>query len=197
MISRGRHSERAIAAATAVLLQAAVYLALSQRHAAVPHAESAPTFIAMLLAVARPKREPPPARQLPARPELRSLTVPPVTQPIVPSKAEAQPSRSAFDWQRAIQGEVGQELARATAPPKRGFGFPEMPAQQAPAREWDGWDETRLNRVQRLAHGIIDLGHGCFILLFPPIPQCSSEPPEGDLFDHMRDRRDETPGAVP
>lgn len=197
MISWGRHSERAIAAATAVLLQTAVYVALSQRHAAVPHAESAPTIIAMLLAVARPKREPPPARQLPARPELRSLTVPPVTQPIIPITPETQPSRSAFDWQRAIRGEVGQEVARANGPPRKRFDLPAMPAQQAPPREWDGWDDTRINRVQRLAHGIIDLGHGCFILLFPPIPQCHSDPPEGDLFDHMRDRRDEVLGAVP
>jgi hypothetical protein len=92
---------------------------------------------------------------------------------------------------------VGKELARATAPPKRQFGFPKMPAEQAPPRQWDGWDETRLNRVQRLAHGVIDLGHGCFILLFPPIPQCHSDAPEGDLFDHMRDRRDDVPGALP
>ncbi|MGH8201954.1 MAG: hypothetical protein ACREVO_16585 [Steroidobacteraceae bacterium] len=197
MISWGRHSERAIAAATAVLLQAAVYLALSQRYAAVPHAESAPTIIAMLLAVARPKREPPPARQLPARPELRLLTMPPVTQPIIPTRPQAQPSRSAFDWRGAIQGEVGKELARAAAPPKRQFGFPKMPAEQAPPRQWDGWDETRLNRIQRLAHGVIDLGHGCFILLFPPIPQCHSDAPEGDLFDHMHDRQDEVPGALP
>ncbi|HEY1892354.1 MAG TPA: hypothetical protein VGG63_18305 [Steroidobacteraceae bacterium] len=120
-----------------------------------------------------------------------------MTQPIIPITPETHPSRSAFDWQGAIRGEVGKQLARATAPPKMSFGFPKMPAEKAAPREWDGWDDTRINRVQRLAHGIIDLGHGCFILLFPPIPQCSSDPPEGDLFDHMHDPRDDGPGTPP
>lgn len=40
-----------------------------------------------------------------------------------------------------------------------------------------------MNRVQRLARGIIDLGHDCFIVLWFPIPQCHSEPPNGDLLE--------------
>jgi hypothetical protein len=197
MIIWGRHSERAIAAAAAVLLQAAVYMALSQRHAAVPHAASAPTIIALILAAARPKREPPPALQPRERRKLRLTAVHPVTPPIIPSKPQSQPSRPSLDWQGAIQGEVRKELARASEPPRKRFDLPARPALEAPPHEWDGWDETRTHRIQRLAHGIIDLGHGCYILLFPPIPQCHSEPPEGDLFDHMRDRRNEVPGSLP
>lgn len=197
MIRWGRHSERAIAVATAVLLQAAVYMTLSQRHAASPYAASAPTIIAMILAAARPKREPPPALR-PSEPQKpRPIAVLPVTPPIVPSKLPAHPPQSAFDWQEAIRGEMRREVARASAPPRKRFDLPAMPAADAPPHEWEGWDETRINRLQRLAHGIIDLGHGCFILLFPPIPQCHSEPPEGDLFDHMRDRRDEPPDSLP
>lgn len=195
MIAWDRHSERAIAAATAVLLQVAVYLALTERHAAVPHTASAPTIIAMILAAARPKREPPSARR-PLEVQKLGLIVPhPVIRDI--AAPQTHTSRSLFDWQGAMRGEVRQELAHAAAPPRMRFELPKMPAREGPAHEWEGWDDTRINRVQRLAHGIIDLGHGCYILLFPPIPQCHPEPADGHLFDHMRDRRDEIPGALP
>lgn len=77
------------------------------------------------------------------------------------------------------------------------FDIPKMPLERAPPREWDGWDEVSGHRLQRLAHGIIDLGHGCFIRLPIPIPQCDSEPANGDLFNPARDRRDEAPGSLP
>jgi hypothetical protein len=121
----------------------------------------------------------------------------PVARPITPSLPQSHPPPSAFDWHGAIQDEVGKELSRAHVPPKMRFGFPAMPAEQAPPHEWDGWDEVHIDRIPRLAHGIIDLGHGCFIMLMLPIPQCHSEPPNGDLFKHMHDRPDEVPGALP
>lgn len=195
MITWGRHSERAVAAATAVLLQVAVYLALTERQAAPPHTASAPTIIAMILAAARPKREPPSARRPLEVQKLGRIVPRPVIRDI--PTPHTHTSRSLFDWQGAIRGEVRQELAHAAAPPRMRFELPKMPAQQGPAREWEGWDDTRINRVQRLAHGIIDLGHGCYILLFPPIPQCHSEAADGHLFDHLRDRGDEVPGALP
>jgi hypothetical protein len=71
-----------------------------------------------------------------------------------------------------------------------------MPVEKA-RPHWDGWDEVHIDRAQRLAHGIIDLGHGCAIVLWFPIPQCHAESASGDLFDHMRDRPDEGPGALP
>jgi hypothetical protein len=52
MITWRRRSERAIAAAAAVLLQAAVYLTLSQRHPSVQIATRAPTIFATILAAA-------------------------------------------------------------------------------------------------------------------------------------------------
>lgn len=197
MIFWRRHSERAIAAAAALLLQAAVYLALSERHPSIPGTRSSPTIIAMILAATRPKREVPPARRPSERRKPRLLAEHPIARPITPLKPQMHASRSTVDWQGAIQGEVRTEVSRADAPPKVRFGFPALPAEKAPPEEWDGWDEVRIQRVQRLAHGIIDLGHGCFILLWPPIPQCYSEPPNGDLFKHMHDRRNESPGALP
>ena len=68
------------------------------------------------------------------------------------------------------------------------------PAEEGAPLHWDGWDEARIDRIQRLAHGLIDLGHGCYMLLFLPIPQCPSDPPNGDLF---RDLHGHHPGEVP
>ena len=77
------------------------------------------------------------------------------------------------------------------------FGFPKLPVEET-VPHWDGWDEERIDRVQRLAHGIIDLGHGCHMLLFLPIPQCHSDPPNGDLFRNLHDHHpDEVPGSLP
>jgi hypothetical protein len=197
MISWSRHSERAIAAVTALLLQAAVYLALTERHPTEPSATTAPTIIAMLMAVARPRRQLPPPPQLSAPHEPRLIVVHPVALPVIPSVSQTQPSRSAIDWQGAIRGEVSRELTHAHAVPRVRFGIPKMPVERAAPHEWDGWDEVHGHRIQRLAHGIIDLGHGCFIKLPIPIPQCDSEPANGDLFNHLRDRRDEAPGPLP
>ncbi len=197
MVSWGRHSERAIAATVAVLLQAALYLALSHRHSFVTSVTSAPTIFAMILTAARPKREaPPPLRSSEYR--VRGLvSEQPMPRPIVPSKSQKHTSRSAFDWEGAIQGAVRKELTRPVAPAKMTFGFPKMPVEET-VPHWDGWDEERIDRVQRLAHGIIDLGHGCYMLLFLPIPQCHSDAARGDLFRNLHDHHpDEIPGALP
>lgn len=196
MITWRRHSEQAIAAAAAVLLQAAVYLTLSQRHPSVGIATSTPTIFAMILAAARPKREAPPARHPSEHRKLGVVAEHPVARPITPSESQKHASRSAFDWEGAIQQEVRKGLTRAVVPKVR-FGFPAMPARQAPPHEWDGWDEVRIDRVKRLEQGIIDLGDNCFILLTFPIPQCHFERPKGDLFKHMHDRRDGVPSSLP
>jgi hypothetical protein len=197
MISWSRHSARTIAAATALLLQVAVYFALTERRPAVPSATSTPTIIAMLMAAARPRRELPPPPQLTARPESRLIVMHPLASPLIPSLPKSVRSRSAFDWQGAIRGEVNKALTHATAAPRMRFDIPRIPLERLRPREWDGWDEVHGHRIQRLAQGIIDLGHGCFIKLPIPIPQCDSEPPNGDLFSHMRDRRYEAPGSLP
>jgi hypothetical protein len=198
MISWGRDSERVIAATAAVLLQVSLYLALSHRHPFVGSATNAPTIFAMILTAVRPKRETPPVRQSSEHRKRRSLSEHSMPPPVIPAEPRKQLSRPAFDWEGAIQGEVGKQLARPVAPPKMQFGFPKMPVEEA-IPHWDGWDEERIDRVQRLAHGIIDLGHGCHMLLFFPIPQCDSEPANGDLFTNMHGHHhpDEIQGALP
>jgi hypothetical protein len=195
VITWRRHSERAIAAAAAVLLQAAVYLALGHRHPSVRGPTSPPTIFAMILAAASPKREAQPVRHLSKHRNRRLVVEHSVAQPVNPSESPKHASQSAFDWEGAIQGEVGEKLTRPVRPPGMRFGFPSMPVEKA-LPHWDGWDEVRINRIQRLAHGVIDIGH-CFILLWPPIPQCPPETVNGDLFKNMRQPRDEPPGSLP
>jgi hypothetical protein len=197
MIGWGRNCERTIAATAAVLLQAALYLALSHERPSGASAANAPRSIAMILAAARPQREaPPPVSRMSEKPIGKLAVEPLAPPPITPFESPTQSSRPTFDWGGAIQGEV-RKLTRPAAPPKLRFGFfPVMPVEKTPPH-WNGWDEARIDRTQRLAHGIIDLGVGCVIVLWFPIPQCHSEPARGDLFKHMRDRPDEGPGALP
>lgn len=192
-----RHSERIAAGAAALLLQAVVYLALNPRESSPTGATNGPTLVAMILAAARPKREAPP----PLHPN-EHLSAIPVTahalvQPITLSELHARTSRSGIDWDSGIQREVRAELSHKHAPARVRFGFPQMPAEEGPPPEF-GWNDNSLNRVQRLAHGIIDLSDNCFIKLWPPIPWCHAEPANGDLFKHMHDPRPpEGPNSLP
>lgn len=188
MVSRHPLSERAAAAAAALLLQAALYLALSQRHPSLPRLENGSRLIAMILTAARAKRPAPP----PIRASGRLVPVPVgeyvVVPRVTPAEPQRQASQSAFGWTGAIGEEVRKQETRTHAPAKLRFGFPQMPAEEGLPPAF-GWDENRLNRVQRLAHGIIDLGDNCFISLWPPIAQCHSDSGNGDLFKHMHDPR--------
>ena len=186
MIVRRRRFERSAAAATAVLLQALVYLALSPRHFSLHRVASAPTLMAMILTVARPKHEAPPPRHVSGRRTAKPAQAHPMERPITPLEPQKHAPPSAIDWQAAIQGEVGKELSRADARPKVRFGFPQMPAQTNPPPEFE-WDEAQTHRIERLAHGIFDLNDHCFIRIWPPIPWCDFSPSNGDLFKHMHD----------
>lgn len=186
MIVSRRRFERSAAAATAVLLQAALYLSLSPRHFSFQRVASVPTLMAMILTVARPKHEAPPSRRVSRRRTAKPLNERPMVRPITPLEPQRRSLPSAIDWQAAIQGEVGKELSRADARPKVRFGFPEMPAHGEPPPGIE-WNENETNRVQRLVHGIFDLNDHCFIRIWPPIPWCDSSAPNGDLFKHMHD----------
>ena len=197
MISWRRQSERITAAATALLFQVALYLAMSQREPSLISGTNAPSLVARIVAATRPRHEAP----LPVRATDRFIPVPlteqPSVRPVIPLVPQSLPSRPAFDWQAGIQDEVRAELARAHARPKLRFDFPKMPAPEAPAPEF-GWNDNHLNRIQRLAHGIIDLGDHCSIRLWPPIPLCDSGPANGDLFRNMhRDERLPGPNTLP
>lgn len=187
-VSWRNHPERIAAAAAALLLQAVVYLVLSPRESSPTGAANGPTLAAMILAAARPKREAPsplhPNTHLTAIP----VTVHPLVQPITPSALHMRASRPGFDWEAGLQGEVLSQLAPKHAPPRIRFGFPQMPTEEGPSAEF-GWDDKKLNRVERLAHGIIDLGDHCSFRLTLPIPWCHFEPANGDLFKHMHDPR--------
>ena len=198
MTSWNRFSERALAAATALLLQATLYLALSPRHPALPRLAKEPKLIAMLVAATRAKRPQPPrlhasAHLIPIPVAENSLAAPPIT----PAGPQRQPAKSPIDWEANLQREVHAQDSRADAPAKLRFGFPQMPASQGPHSTF-GWNQSHLNRVQRLAHGIIDIGENCFIILWLPIPQCGSDSGDDDLFEHMHDpKQPEGPNTLP
>ena len=128
---------------------------------------------------------------------LSPVIEPPPVQPITSAAPRQQVSRPAVDWNAAIAREVGAELPRADVSPKVRFGFPRMPAANDPPPAF-GWDERRINRAQRLVHGIIDLGP-CTITLSFPIPIChfGQDSGDGDLLGPLRNPRRDEPGSLP
>jgi hypothetical protein len=196
MIRWHRHSERFAAGATALLLQATLFWALSERQPSPSSGARGPSLTARILTATRPNRELPPPR-LHAAPRMLN---PVIELPAVPSITSAEPRRQvprpSVDWNAAIQREVGAELSKADVPPGVRFGFPKMPAAKDPPPAF-AWDERHINRVQRLEHGIIDLGP-CTITLSFPIPVChfGKDSGDGDLLGPMRDPRPGEPGPL-
>lgn len=180
--------ERITAAAAALLLQAALYGVLTAQHPLVSSGAGTAPLMTMIMTATRPGRVAPPP-SLPSEPRMRRPAIePPVVQPIVPSRAERAPA-SSVDWHAAMQHEVTTELSRAAPRPKVNFGFPQMRAKQQSPLPAFGWDEAHINRVQRIEHGIIDVGP-CTITLAFPIPIChfGKGSANGDLFEHMHER---------
>lgn len=200
MMSWGRLSQRALAAAIALMLQATLYLALSPRHPSLPRLGNEPGLIALILAATRAKRPPPP--RIHASTSLIPIPVPdhpdhPLVGPITPPEPQRHAGRSPIDWEANLQHEVHAQASRADAPARLRFGFPQMPASPGPHSPF-GWNENHLNRVQRLAHGIINIGENCFIVLWFPIPQCDSGSGDDDLFEHMHDpKAPDGPNTLP
>lgn len=197
MISGRRHSERVVAAATALALQAALYWALTPPRPSQPRAGRPPALAAMILTATRPSRvRPPPLQATVPRMPGRAIENP-VVPPTNPAEPQRHGPRAAVDWQAAMQREVRAELPRAGAPAKVRFGFPPMPAKKDLPHAF-GWDDARTHRIQRLGHGVIDLGERCVITLWFPIPVCrfGKIPANGDLFKHTHGPRD-APDSLP
>lgn len=197
MITWRRRSERVAAGATALLLQATLYWTLSERQPSPPHGASAPSLTARILTTARPNRELPPLG-FPDKLRMQNPVIElPLVHPITSAEPPRQASRSSVDWNAAIQREVWTELARAPAPPKMRFDFPQMPAMKDPPPAF-GWDEHHINRAERLVHGIIDLGP-CTITLSFPIPIChfGKDSGDGDLLGPMHSPRTDEPDPLP
>jgi hypothetical protein len=190
------HSERTVAAALALALQVALYLLLMPPRLSETPATSSPALETMILNAVHPLQPllaPPRASRLaPPRRVIQPIAVEPIGAPKVPV-----PAASPIDWRSGIQHEVGAELSRAYAPPKVRFGFPPMPAKKIPPPVFDGWNDARIHRNERLANGILDIGR-CVIRLAFPIPLCQfgRTHAKGDLFKHMHQDRSAV-GALP
>jgi hypothetical protein len=173
----------------ALALQAALYRVLLPPQPAPVRIRGSPAIIAMILkpmrrhrALGAPHGS---GRSREPRPRFQSITVQPITAPRIP-KAGVPP---AIDWQVAIGRVARAEAARAGEQPLR-FGFPRMRPHTTALPEF-AWDKARIDRIQRLENGIIDLGERCVIKLPFPIPICrfGRIPANGDLFKHMHDPR--------
>ncbi|HET9106893.1 MAG TPA: hypothetical protein VFN79_06845 [Steroidobacteraceae bacterium] len=192
-----RRSERVLAAAMALALQAALYRLLLPPRPSRPEAGNSPPMIAMILTAERPHRTIAalhrPGKPKPPAPLFEHIAVEPITPPKPPTPA----SRPAIDWEAAMRHEVRAQAVRAGVTRTLRFGFPRMPAHVRAAPEF-GWDEARIDRMQRLENGIIDLGDRCVIKLSFPIPICrfGRIPANGDLFKHMDDPRN-AQGSLP
>lgn len=123
-------------------------------------------------------------------------------QPITPPRAAEPAPHTPIDWQQAMQSEVrAQESAARTR--RLQFGFPRSPPPGPAAPAEFGWYYAATHRMEPLRGGgtIINLTDRCMIVIYVlPIPVCRMgdlPPPNGRLFDHMRDRRYDGPGALP
>jgi hypothetical protein len=116
------------------------------------------------------------------------VIAPPIVQPILSAPRQQRAPATAVDWQTAMQQEVTSRLAHGAERPRVTFDFPQAPAKHDAPPAF-GWDEAHINRVQRIEHGIIDVGP-CTITLAFPIPIChfGKGSASGDLFEHMHDR---------
>lgn len=183
------HLERVGFAVTALALQGALYLLLTDSDLLLSRAKTAPAIAIRMLTAARPRSLPPshwPGGKLKMpRPTIQPLIVRPVQAPRAPGSAFAPP----VDWQAAISRAVGEQLSHAQGSTLR-FGMPRRRAGQRPSAAFGGWDEVRIHRLQRLGHGIIDVGR-CVITLAFPVPIChfGKTPANGTLFKHMHGDR--------
>jgi hypothetical protein len=130
----------------------------------------------------------------------REAASPPAAQPITLPPAGRPGPGASIDWQQALRREVrARELS--PSPGKLEFGLPRRPAA-GPTVPRFGWDYARTHRVEPLPEGglLINLSDRCAVVLYVlPIPVCriGRIPPDGGLFDHMRDRRSDGPDALP
>jgi hypothetical protein len=188
MIDWRHHPERVTAAVVALLLQATLLSMLSPRHPFLARGTGAPPLVGTIMTATRPRGVLPPPPP-PSEPRIQNSAIAPlIERPTIPSAPQQRASGTSVDWQSAVQHEVTTELSRAGERPKVSFGFPQAPAKQDP-RPAFGWDEAHIDRVQRIEHGIIDVGP-CTITLAFPIPIChfGKGSANGDLFEHIHDR---------
>jgi hypothetical protein len=200
-----RAPRRVTAAAIAAVLQGVFYW-LILHEAVEPTARQASPSLEVTTfetawgprqALSRPKRpQPGPPRRLAPKKEAPSA---PVARPIPLPRAGKPVAHPSVDWQLAMQGEVRAQ--DATPPPDRlRFGFPRRPAI-FPAAPQFGWDYAHTHRVEALPEGglLINLTDRCAVVLYVlliPVCKIGHIATNGQLFDHMHDRRDE-PDELP
>jgi hypothetical protein len=201
-----RAGRRVVAAAIASALQVAFYFLILQ-DAVEPTAPQAstPLEITMLQTVRRfsPTASPLKRRaEMPRRlPAPQEVPLPPaITAPVTPLRTAEPAPHAPVDWRRAIQGAV---RAQSRSPAgKLQFGFPRSPPPGPGAPPAFGWDYAHTHRLVALPEGgmLINVTDRCALVFYGflfPVCKIGKMPANGQLFEHLHDRRSEPPSGLP
>jgi len=203
-----RGGQRIAAAALAVLLQGLFYwLILHERIAPTAPPGSMPLQVLILQTAKRPRSATSPVKrrpQLPRQQAARRREAPSpaeIAAPINLPQAVHSAPHPPIDWQQAMRGEVEAEESRSGGK-KLQFGFPRAPAAAPAAPAEFGWDYAHTHRVEELPEGglLINLTDRCALVAYVmliPVCKIGSMPPNGQLFDHIHDRRSDGPNGLP
>lgn len=201
-----RAARRVAAAAIAAALQGVFYwLILHEAVGPTALPAAAPLEVTILQTVrrlkpallSRKRRRPP--RQVGQRREFPPQAE--ATEPTTLPRAVKPAPHPRADWSRAIPAEVRAEESGSRAGKFR-FGFPRQSAPVPAAPEF-GWDYAATHRLVPLPRGgiLLSLNDHCALVIYGFIflPGCriGRIPANGELFDHMHDRRDEGSGSLP
>lgn len=216
-----RMTRRVAAAALAIALQGVFYwLLLHEAVEPTPLRTSKPLQVILFEAARRwypatlpRKRRRPLSSRSAVRNDEAEPAVPPIAaQPIavrpvavspiaLPPAARPVP-HIPHDWEHEIQREARSEESRSQRGGRIQFGLPQASAP-APAAPEFGWDYAHTHRLQPLSGGgmLINLNNHCALVIYGFVffPGCriGRIPANGQLFDHMHDRRHDRPGALP
>jgi hypothetical protein len=202
-----RTARRLAAAGAAVALQAIFYwLTLQQAVQPTRPPRSTPIEVTLFEGVRpKPGKLPRTGRRIRSRQEAPKREKERARAPIVKRIARAHAAKPAahagFDWRSAMRGAVRAEVSGSGAKGLR-FGFP-RPPEPAPMPPRFGWDYARTHRVEELPQGgiLINLTDHCSLVLYGLVllPGCrlGRIAADGHLFDGMRERRGDRPGALP
>lgn len=182
-------------------LALAFLLELTRTHLFRAGAEESLTLVDLQPAV-QPRPHEPPITAPRANEHRRSVVAPPVGAPAPASRAaQAQARPAPIDW--ASEGaDAAARVAKgddASRPP-RTFGVPPPSAifASGPAhRPGLAWNHARTHRVEVLPGGVtlFNINDNCAVALLWVVPAFACKlgkiPPRGDLFEHMRDLKDQ------
>jgi hypothetical protein len=201
-----RAGRRAVAAAAAAALQGAFYWLILQgaleptaRRNSTSLEVTIPRTVGRFMPTASPLRRRPEGRRPRAAPHEAALPAA-ITAPITPPQAAMPVAHARVDWRQAMRDEA---RAQPRSPARRlQFGFPQSPPAGPPAPPAFGWDYAHTHRLVALPAGgmLINVTDRCALVFYGfliPVCKIGKMPANGQLFEHLHERRSAPPGALP